>query len=342
MRRIIICFLLLVQGYVSFSQTQSISRKSFFEDDQQIEVILTTDIPKLLNNKTNPDFQKAGITLKLPGSDSTINEVILVRQRGKARKITCNMASLMLDFKTPEAPVLSTLKKLKMVGGCSKTEGDEKYALKEYLVYKIYNLFTEMSFKVRLLKVTYIDSKKKHKPYTQCAFVIEDVDDLAKRNKCKEIQNKVFNTERTNRNQMTLVSMFQFMIANTDWSVPNYHNVKLIVPKEDTLAMPFVVPYDFDYSGFVNTRYAVPTDGLGLTDITERQYRGFARRFEEVDSMANIFIQKEEAVLAIINNFSLCEEKTKKQMAKFIEDFYIIIKDEKELKNHFIYNVRTR
>lgn len=342
MRRIILCFLLLVPGYFSFSQTQSINRKDFFKDDRAIEITLITDIPKLLNNKTKPEFQKAGIAFKLPGSDSTINEVILVRQRGVSRKIICNMASLMLDFKTPESPILSPLKKLKMVGGCSKTEGDEKYALMEYLLYKIYNLFTEMSFNVRLLKVTYIDSKKRYKPYTQYAYVIEDVDDLAKRNKCKEIENKVFYTERTNRNQMTLVSMFQFMIANTDWSVPNYHNIKLIVPKEDTLSMPFVVPYDFDYSGFVNTRYAVPADELGLTDITERQYRGFTRTFKEVDSMANIFIQKEDLVLAIINNFSFCEEKTKKQMAKFIEEFYIIIKDEKELKNHFIYNVRKR
>lgn len=340
MRRIILCLLLLAPGYLSFSQTQGINRKDLFNDDRAIEITLITDIPKLLNSKTKPAFQKAGISFKLPDSDSTINEVILLRQRGKARKITCDMASLMLDFKTPEAPLLSPLKKLKMVGGCGKTMNDEKYALKEYLVYKIFNLFTEMSFRVRLMKVTYVDSRNRYKPYTQYAFLIEDIDDLAKRNNCKEKEGQVINTERTNRDQMTLVGMFQFMIANTDWSVPNYHNMKLLTPKKDTLAMPFAVPYDFDYSGFVNTQYAVPTDGLGLNNITERQYRGFARTLEELEAMANIFIQKEEQVLAIINNFSLCETKAKKQMVEFIEEFYEIIRDKKQLKNNFIYNVR--
>ena len=139
---------------------------------------------------------------------------------------------------------------------------------------------------------------------------------------------------------MTLVAVFQFMIGNTDWSVPNFHNIKLLIPKTDSLAMPFVVPYDFDYSGIVNTAYAVPTDELGLYGVTERLYRGFTRTMEEIEATAAIFIQKEEQVKAIINDFSLCDTKVKKQMINYVESFYQITRNKKQLKSTFIDNVR--
>jgi len=340
MRNIIFVLLLLVFGNGSYSQSKKIDRKSFFKDERPIEVTLRTDIGSLIDNRKEPAFQKAAIAWKFPDDTSVINEEIQVRPRGITRKIVCNMASLMLDFKTPGSPRLSPLNKLKMVGGCGKTNSDEQFAMKEYLVYKMYNLFTEMSFRVRLLKVKYEDSKGKSKSFTQYAYVIEDVDDMAKRNACREKEGKSFNSEKTNRNMMTLVGVFQFMIGNTDWSVPNYHNVKLLVPRIDSMAVPYVVPYDFDYSGFVNTGYAVPTEELGLYGVTERLYRGFPRTMEEMEVIANVFIQKEEQVKAIINDFPLCEIKVKKQMINYIENFYKIIRNKKQVKSIFIDNAR--
>ena len=331
---------MLVFCHTGFSQSTKIDRKAFFMDDRPIEVTLTTDIGRLIDKRSDPTFQKAAIAWKFPDSSSAINEEIQIRPRGITRKIVCNMASLMLDFKTPGSPRLSPLKKLKLVGGCGKTDSDEQFALKEYLVYKIYNLFSEMSFRVRLLNVTYADSRGKSKSFTQYAYVIEDVDDLAKRNGCVETKGKSFNSERTNRNMMTLVAVFQYMIGNTDWSVPNFHNVKLLVPKTDSLAMPFVVPYDFDYAGIVNTSYAVPTDELGLYGVTERLYRGFPRTMEEIEAVADVFIQKEEQVKAIINDFSLCEPKVKKQMVNYLGDFYQTMKSKKQLKNVFVDHAR--
>ena len=340
MRYIVFVLLLLLLGDASFCQSKATGRKSLFEDERPIEVTLTTDIGSLIDNRKDPTFQKAAIAWKFPDSSSAINEEIQIRPRGITRKIVCNMASLMLDFKTAGSPRLSSLNKLKMVGGCGKTNSDEQFALKEYLVYKIYNLFTEMSFRVRLLHVKYEDSKGKSKSFTQYAYVIEDVDDMAKRNRCREKKGKSFNSERTNRDMMTLVAVFQFMIGNTDWSVPNFHNIKLLVPKTDSLAMPFVVPYDFDYSGIVNTGYAVPTEELGLYGVTERLYRGFPRTMEEIEAIAAVFIQKEEQVKVIINNFSLCDTKAKKQMINYVESFYQIMRNKKQLKSTFIDNAR--
>ena len=340
MRRIIFTCLSLLAIHHAICQSNEVDRRSFFTDDRPIEVTLTTNIRDLVYNKKEPAFQKASIELRFPDSSAAIKEDIEVRPRGIFRKEHCNMASLMLNFKTPGSPRLSSLKKLKFVGGCGKTRTDEQNLIKEYLVYKMYNLFTEMSFKVRLMKVQYVDSRNKLKPYTQYAFVIEDVDDMAKRNGCLEKEGIAFNQEGTSRDHTTLVGIFQYMIANVDWSVPNYHNIKLLVPKKDTMALPYVVPYDFDFCGLVNTEYAAPPEKLNMQKVTDRLYRGFPRTMEEIQVVTNLFFKKKEQVLEVVNSCSFSETKVKKQMTDFIEEFYDQIGNKKYLQANFIENAR--
>ena len=50
----------------------------------------------------------------------------------------------------------------------------------------------------------------------------------------------------------TLASVFQYMIGNFDWHITRLHNVKMFSDEENH----FMLPYDFDYSGFVNAHYA--------------------------------------------------------------------------------------
>ena len=116
----------------------------------------------------------------------------------------------------------------------------------------MYNMLTDLSFKTKLAKVTYKDLKNRMKEYTQYAFFIEDIDDLAARKGYKEESKKMYLTEQTDRQTMTLVGMFEYMIGNTDWSVPNFHNIKLLKPANDSFATPLVVPYDFDFAGLVD------------------------------------------------------------------------------------------
>ena len=267
---------LILQQYSIFSQPSPVNRQLFFLDDKTVEVTLTTDIRKLRNDKKTPTYQPANITMQFSDT-SIISEEIRVEPRGVYRKNNCDMAALMLNFKNSSSPKLSPLKKMKLVGGCRNGVNYDELLLKEYLVYKIQNLLSNMSFRVRLLHITYKDSKQKVKSYTQYAFLMEDMSDLAKRNNCVEIKKIDFFTEATNREQMTFVNLFQYMIGNTDWSVPKYHNIKLMVPKNDTLAKPYAIPYDFDYCGLVNANYAVPAEELGIESVRERLYRGFPR-----------------------------------------------------------------
>ena len=335
----IILSLILLKSSI-FSQPSPINRKSFFLEDKTIEVTFTTDIRKLRNDKKNPTYQPASITMKFSDT-SIISEEVRVEPRGMFRKNNCDMAALMLNFNNSSSPKLSPLKKLKLVGDCKIGSDYEELLLKEYLVYKIQNLLSNMSFRVRLLHVTYNDSKQKVKSYTQYAFLMEDMSDLAKRNKCVEIKKIEFYSEATNREQTTFVNIFQYMIGNTDWSIPKYHNIKLMVPKNDTLAKPYAIPYDYDYCGLVNASYAVPTEALGIETVTERLYRGFSRSYNELQAVIDIFQQKKESIMNTIKNFELCSTRCRREMADYLNEFYKTVSNRKNIESIFILHART-
>lgn len=331
MKKCCIIFLLLHQHL--FAQTP-INRQQFFLDENVIEVTFSTDLKNLKTQKKTPTWQPANIVMRF--SDTLeINENIRVEPRGEFRKNNCDIAALMLDFKNPSSPKLSPLKKLKLVGGCRANRLDEELLLREYLVYKIYNLITNMSFRVRLLHITYKDTKEKNRTYTQYAFLIEDIKDMADRNNCVEYKLKSMMTQPTHREHMTTVTIFQYMVGNTDWSIHNFHNIKMLVPKADTTDPPFVVAYDFDYTGIVNAAYAIPDEQFGAKTVTERVYRGAPRAIGELESALDIFKQKKERIMFYVNNFPFLSNNAKKEITLYLEGFYDTIESKGSLRTVF-------
>ncbi|MES1221022.1 MAG: hypothetical protein ABUT20_36315, partial [Bacteroidota bacterium] len=313
MKKLALFFLLLtIKPDVSFSQKNKADTLDFFKDESAIEMSLTTDFKKLKASSKIDDFQPATVSCRL--TDSIITEEIRLCARGQFRRENCYIPSILLDFKNPSSPKLSWLGKLKLVSGCGSSSYNEQLLLKEYLTYKIYNLLTEKSFRVRLLKITYNDLKKRMKSFTQYAFVIEDEKDVAKRNKCRPLKKIKINTEATNRAQMTLVAIFQYMIGNTDWAVPNGHNIRLIQTKKDSLSKPFVIPYDFDYAGIVDANYAIPDEALGTKSVTERVYRGFQRTMPELQTTLDIFRKQKDSIYKIVTDFKALEPRNQEAM----------------------------
>jgi len=325
------------------AQTLVVDKKKFFTGEQVIEITLVSDFQKLIHNKLKKDFatnyQPATITCLFPDS-TKITEQVEIRPRGEYRREECYMPSIMVNFKTAGAPTLNKLGRLKLVWPCSKAGYDDELILKEYLVYKIYNLLTEKSFRVRLVKMSYHDISEKIKPRRLYAFFIEDVDDMARRNNCVEVEPDRPNTESTDRDQTTLVSLFQYMIGNTDWAVPIYQNIKLIRAKKDSTSLPFVVPYDFDFCGLVNATYAIPAPELGIASVTERLYLGFTRTIDELHAALEIFQRKRVAIDSLITNMDILAPYHKKEMLRYIDEFFEIVKSEKNVRDIFINNAR--
>jgi hypothetical protein len=343
MRKYIACtaFLLLFYSLSAQTLTEKIDEVQFFADESMVEVTIMMDMRNMMVNKLK-EGQKfpAHFTAKFEDNSEATGPVTL-EVRGKFRRENCYLPPLKINFKNKNSPVLTPLGSIKLVNVCETgRKNNADFVLKEYLTYKIYNLFTDKSLRVRLLKINYVDSLGKRKPIQEYGFLLEDVSDMAKRNDCIERKIPVKHTELTNRQHMTKVAMFEYMIGNTDWSVPARHNIKLIVPKEDTLVVPYPVPYDFDHSGLVKTDYALPPPQLSITDVTQRSYRGFARNIEEINLIAEEFLSKKDAIYTLIQDFEYISPNAKKNMLSFLNEFFVALNRPKYLSTEFIQNAR--
>lgn len=328
---------LLLIVAVNFAYSQPfVDKVKFFCDTTLISSSLTFNVKKLISHK-----QEIGrlfpvrFCCKISDSLATSDQV-MVEVRGHFRRGYCDLPPLKLVYKQNPSCAFYHFKDLKLVSACKPTKYDDQNLLKEYLVYKIYNLLTEKSFRVRLLSMSYVDSAGKKKTVTQHAFLVEDVKELAKRNSCKSLKNEKMPARATDRNQMLLTSIFEYMIGNTDWSVPGNHNIRLVKPVNDSAARPFMIPYDFDFSGIVSADYAVPDGRLGIQTVRDRLYRGLPVDGSELAPVLDCFIQKKAAIYAAINNFNLLTDISKKEMTSYLEEFYTTISNPENTRRAFL------
>ena len=335
------CLLVVLLLSATTVKSQLVDSARFFTDEAIVDMTLTTDIRKLQNEKGVEVFQPATVVSRFPDS-TVIEEQILVAPRGHFRREYCNIPPVLIDFSNPTSPRHTPLGKLKLVIGCGTRGNDEQLLIKEYLAYKIYNLIEEKSFRVRLVRMNYRDTRNKIKPFSQYAFLIEDDTDLAARNDCIKKPKAQFLTEQTHRATMTKVAVFEYLISNGDWSVPNNHNIKLIYNKNNPNAAPFAIPYDFDHSGFVNASYALPNELLGTETVKERVYRGFPRTMEELQITFEVFRNKKSQIIGLINNNAYLDSRNKKELVGYVEEFYDTINDKREVKYIFIDNARKQ
>jgi hypothetical protein len=326
---------------IAFANAQQVVDKGkFFKDTSTVNAALTLNIRQVLNKSDKIGYIfPATFACKL--SDSlNINDKISVEVRGHFRRGYCYLPPIKLIFKNNKNAAFYHLKSLKLVNTCKPSWQDDQNLLKEFLIYKIYNLVTDKSFRVRLLNLSYKDSSGKRKTITEHAFLIEDIREVAKRNNCDDWTGKKIAAAATNRQQMTLMAIFEYMIGNTDWAVMAGHNIKLIHTKSDSTSRPFAVPYDFDYSGFVNAYYAIPDERLGIESVRERLYRGLPRAPEELKQAFNIFNSQKANIYSLIDNFSLLTPGSKKEMKNYLDSFYKTINNPADVKEIFVDNLK--
>ena len=321
---------------------QKLDKIKFFQEESIVDATLEMDLKDLLAKKARERFLPGTLTLTFKNG-STVKEKISASARGNFRRETCFMPGLKVNFRVDSTSSLSKFKEMKLSNGCSSGDDPGQLVIKEYLAYKIYNLLTEMSLRVRLMNLSFKDVSGKRKPYTQFAFLIEDVDDMAKRNHMVEVQGTKYNTEQTNRDQMTLVTLFEYLIGNTDWSVPAYHNIKLIAPKDDKNVRPYAIAYDFDICGFVDPPYATIDEQLQdkITTVRDRLNRGFPRTMDELKTAVKLFNDKKEKIIGLIKNNEYLNSKEKSRTLDYVEDFYKTINNERELNRIFVEGGRT-
>jgi hypothetical protein len=203
----------------------------------------------------------------------------------------------------------------------------------EYTVYRLYNEITPLSFRVRPVRVTYRDTERR-RDEVQFNFLVEDVDDLARRNRraAIEVQSGEVRSTQLDPEQAAIVGLFQYMIGNLDWDMVEgpagdecCHNGKLLAATATARESVVPVPYDFDFSGFVNAPYAVPPQGMPVQNVRSRYYRGLCRYNEQAVAAAAHFRSRREQLLAIIDGETRLSSSRRQNARRYIESFFEII-----------------
>jgi hypothetical protein len=335
-----VSFVLLIcviphQSGILKAQSADSSLKSFglFEDESLLKISLRFDLSTYFRSKPQKEYLKANITFHLNESDS-ISEDIRLRTRGIFRNQYCMFAPIQLNFKKADFGYgdLNGISKLKMVPQCSSGKDKEDYILREYLAYKLFNVLTDTSFRVRLISVDYIDSQKKKKSVKQYAFFIEPVEMLTARTNCIELISKTATQRNVVPRIMDRLSIFNYMIGNYDWSVPGQHNVQLIKSLNlDPYGHAIVVPYDFDWTGLVNASYAIPAENVGTQNVRERVFTGICRKKEIYTKELDLFLSKKDEFYKVINEFPYITQKVKRDMISYLESFFDQLGGKKDL-----------
>ncbi len=326
---------LILQSNSTPSSQTYFADNPLFTDDELLEFKLLVDYQKLLKDRGDDRGYHKALLSYIDTTGAVIDVKLKVMVRGNRRRDprVCNFPPLMLNIqrKTSQHTIFSKVNKVKLVTHCI----NEDFVVREYLVYKLYNILTNNSFRVRLCRVKYEDLNNKRKIGEKYAFLIEDDDEVARRNHGKVMPDElVIPMHETEEQAMATLAFFQYLIGNTDWSVPYRHNIKLIAT--DSLELPVPVPFDFDYAGIVSAPYAIPPPELGIANVRQRLFRGYTYSDITYRKVINTFNSYRPALYAVYRQCDLLDKSYLKRTLKYMDNFYETINDPKELKNKIV------
>lgn len=332
---ILIAFLVIFTG-------QAQQAKKLFRTDEILEFTMTMNMKEVYRDVEERNYHPVVISWNNEdGTAIELNSRAKVRGHTRTMKSTCRIPPLFLNFKNSETKgtPFNKQKKIKLVSHCKNSKSFQEYVEKEYLIYKLYNLVSPYSFKVRPCRITYVDSEKPENTSTHFGFLIESIKDLAKRNDMKEFEDLIRNQEALDKDNLDKLVLFQYMIGNLDWSVPKRHNIKIMRKEDGTL--PVAVPYDFDYTGLVNAPYAVPPEGMGITSVQSRIFRGLCRD-QGYAGQIQFFKALQPKIMEVVNDATILDEKNRSEVSNYINEFYKDISNPKTVTEKIDHACRAK
>lgn len=269
-----------------------------------------------------------------------------ISARGKSRRARCEFPPLRLNF--AKAGAQGTLfegqNKLKLVTHCKKGMASGPYLASEMLAYRVFNLLTGRSFRVRALNITYVDTAN-GRAESRAAFVIEHKKQLAARLGFSESELERIKIKELDPSHAALVSTFQYMIGNTDYSLRQpakgdrcCHNVVAFTADADG---PVVgVPYDFDASGLVNAPYAEPPRSLGIRSVTQRAYRGYCAHNAALNGALSTIADKKQEILALVSSFTDIPGLKPKRVLRYFNGYFDAVEGKRRVDRELVRRCR--
>ena len=298
-----------------------------FAASDPLQITIKAPLQSLIRNRNSPGVISG--TLTDPGGQVL---PISLQMRGITRRTNdiCDFPPLRVDFTAPP-PATSPFvgqKHLKLVTHCRNQGSFQQHVLLEYAAYRLYNVLTPRSFQVRLANISYQGADGR--PITQrVGFFIEDLKDVAKRNSTKVVHAPPrIPTTDLSPADAGRYAMFQHMIGNHDWTMRAgpagedcCHNAKLIGAQGTGRSIP--IPYDFDYSGFVDAPYAVPPAEIpSIHDVHQRYYRGYCIHSAQALEAARQMRAAHAQLLGVLSQVPGLDGRAQGKAAAYLERFF--------------------
>jgi hypothetical protein len=305
------------------AQSEVITGFDFFGSEEPLEMTLAFDFNNFLKTRNNPEYINAILTIKLNAGNS-VSQRIKIKARGEVRRTISDLPPIMMKFKNDSQDLRPIREKgtLKLVAPCKYSTMYKNYVLKEYLAYRMFSLVTPYSFRTRLVKISYKDNGKPKNSLTAFGFLIENEKDMAARNDAVLVNRGGISHTQVNSRDLARVAVYNYMIGNTDWYLSCQHNIQVIKPIQVASDKGIPVAFDFDYSGFVNAEYAIPSKTIPIEDVKERYYLGTCFSDEEIKPVIDEFVELKEAFISTIENFDLLSQSDRKMAEGYINSFY--------------------
>lgn len=318
-----------------------------FGDDAVLDVRIEAPMKVLMD--VRPDDAYVEGTFSYEDLDGRVRQLPLkLRTRGNYRrdKSHCDFAPLLLNFpkKMVSGTLLAGQDKLKLVTHCRSSEFRfEQYLLREYIGYRLFSELSEISYRVRLLRITY------HDPYedtelTRYGFVVEDDKAVAKRNDLQLVKVRRATRDNHDAARQNLVHVFQYMIGNTEYSLTSpepdkncCHNMDLLSASNEA---PFIaLPFDFDFSGLVDSPYAEPNPRYPIRTVRTRFYKGRCSNNARLPETLDLFQRKREDLFAVIDHVADLDKRAARAARaarRYIKKFYKVIEDPEKVRKRLV------
>jgi hypothetical protein len=298
------------------------SRLPLFSTHDPLLLVIKADFKAINKDRTENSAKRFPGTLTTGADVPVVPIELSSRGHFRLRQGSCSWVPLRVHFKKDVAGVFAGQSSLKLVTHCRDNDDFEQHVLREYVPYRIYALVSPLAFRARLAKIAYVDSVSGRTLTTRYGMFIEDDGDVAKRAGARSVDLPRTLFSDLDPESLTTMMLFEYMIANTDVSIIKLHNVKLMVTEQRVM---YPVPYDFDFSGLVDTPYANPDPKLGISTVRDRIYRGPCRSQDEFEAVLERFRTKKGEILALYDAVPDLRDGYRKSARSYIENFYSVV-----------------
>jgi len=320
------------------------SNRALFASREPFKFTLIANYGAISRDRDTLSTKRFAGTIVVADSSGAERQIpVQIRTRGhfRLRPGSCRFAPIRVDF--PDSGLKNTpfagQKSLKVGSHCQNDGRYLNYMRREYLANRLYNVLTEVSLRARMTEVTYVDSASGKTVIERPAILFENEDEVAQRigAKIQEWRGAVFADVHTET--LLLMSIFEYAIGNTDWSIFALHNVRLAAMPDGRI-LPMA--YDFDFSGLVNAHYAAPDPRMGIRSVRDRLYRGPCLTLPEVLTVAEYINGKRDQMLAAIAEVPGFSDDEQKQARSYLDPFFRLMGNRDAVKQTFVEGCERR